>query len=511
MNSTTIDNKSRNKGFLGWIERVGNKMPHPVALFMYIIGFVLILSCIFGLMGLSAIHPTSGETIVVANLLSVNGLLLFMQNFVKNFQNFPVLGIVTVLGIATGVCDRTGFFSSAIKMSLANVKGNAVVFIIAFIGVLGNQAGDASFILVPAIAGAIFYGMGRHPLAGVFLGYAAVGGGYTTSVIPGGWDVILTPITIASAKGISPDFDMPLISGYYMLFVSAILVTITAGLVTIKVIEPMLGKYHAEGAGDSTDMTVTPQERAAVKKAGLAVLVVLVAVVVACIPQNSFLRNPETGSMVFGAPLMSSIQFFIIIMFLLSGFVYGISMGKIKSIYDANTVMVDSVKTLAPFIVLAVVIGQFLFLFDQSKLGQVLAIKGGEFLAALPVPTQVIVVLFLLLTALINLFIGSGSTKWLLMGPIFVPMLMQLNLHPAFSLAVYRLGDCATNHLTPLFAYFAILLTTAQKYDKKAGMGTLFSAMIPYSATFFIVYAVQIVVWMTFNLPMGVGGAIWMN
>lgn len=504
-----MNTAEKKKGFLGWIERVGNKMPHPLALFMYITGVVLALSLVLGLAGLSATHPSTGETIAVMNLISVDGLLLFMTNFVKNFQNFPVLGVVIVLGVATGICEKTGFFSSAIKMGLANVKGNAVVFIIAFIGVISNQAGDAAFILVPAIAGAIFYGLGRHPLAGVFLGYAAVGGGFSTSIIPGGWDLILTPVSIEAAQSILPGFDMTLLNGYYFLFVSAILVTIAAGFVTIKIIEPRLGEFKS-GNLEKEDMTVSDEERKAVKKAGLAVLIFLLILVAAAIPSNSFLRNPENGSLIFGAPLMRSLQFFIVVVFFLAGIVYAISMGKIKSIAQAADIMGQSVSTLSGFIVLAIVIGQFLFLFDKSNLAQVLAIRGGQFLSTLPVPTQVIIILYLLLTALVNLFIGSGSTKWLLMGPIFVPMLMQLNIHPAFAQAVYRLGDCSTNHLTPLFAYFAILLTTAQKYDKNAGMGTLFSAMIPYSLTFLAVYAVQIIVWMTLNLPLGIGGQIWM-
>ena len=255
----------KKSGFLAWIERVGNKMPHPFKMFMEITGFVLVCSLILGLMKVSAIHPATGETITVVNLISIDGLLLFTGNFVKNFQNFPVLGIVIILGVFTGICDRTGFFTTAIRMGLANVKGNAVVFIVAIIGVLGNQAGDASFILIPAITGAIFLGLGRHPLAGVFLGYASVGGGYTTSLIPGGWDVILTPITINAAQSMAPNFDMSLLSGYLMLFVSALLCATAATFVTVKVIEPMLGTYQPEGEID-VNTSVSPEEARAVKK-----------------------------------------------------------------------------------------------------------------------------------------------------------------------------------------------------------------------------------------------------
>ncbi|MGL5170846.1 AbgT family transporter [Edwardsiella tarda] len=497
-------------GFFSWIEQVGNRMPHPMALFLYIIAIVLALSLILSSLQVSALHPTSGETIAVVNLVSLQGLMLFATSFVENFQRFPVLGVVIILGIATGFCDRSGFFSAAIKMGLSGRKGNIAIYVIATISVLSNQAGDAAFILIPAIAGAIFYGIRRHPLAGVFLGYAAVGGGFSTALIPGGWDIILTPISIQSAASIRPDFDMPLLNGYFFLFVSALLVILSASIITIKVIEPMLGTYHFAEQGNA-EMSVSEEERRGVRKAGRNVLIFLIILVLSCIPQNSFLRNPNTHSLIFGAPLMQCLQFIIIIIFSIAGLSYAISVKKIKNISDAYTMMSESIASLAGFIALAVVIGQFLFLFDKSHLAQILAIKGGGFLAFLPIPSQIIVVCFLLLTALINLFIGSGGTKWLLMGPIFIPMLMQLNIHPAFTQAIYRLGDCSTNHLTPLFAYFAILLTTAQRYDKHTGMGTLFAAMLPYSLTFLGVFILQVIVWMTFDLPVGPGGVIWLS
>ena len=509
MGNNTADGIKK-KGMLAWIERIGNKMPHPVALFIYITIIVLVASFIFGMLGTSALHPSTGEVIQVRNLVSLDGLLLFILNFVNNLQTFPVLAIALILGIASGVCDRGGLFSTIIKMGLKNVKGNAVVFIIAFIGVLANEAGDAAFILIPPIVGAIFYGLGRHPLAGVFLGYATVGGGYSTSILPTAVDILLTPITISSAQNLVPDFDMSMLGGYYFLFVSGLLCALAASFITLKVIEPMLGTYKGSSV-EGEDSSVSPEEAKAAKKAGLAVLGFVVLLVAICIPQNSFLRNPENGSLLQNSPLMKGLQFFIICIFLIAGFIYAVSMGKVKSFSQAVDMMSDSVRTMAPFVVLAVIIGQFLFLFNQSNLAQIIAIRGGEFLAGLSVPTQIIILLFFLLSAFVNLFIGSGSTKWLLMAPIFVPMLMQLNVHPIFIQSVYRLGDCCTNHLTPLFAYFAILLTTTQKYDEKAGMGTLFSAMLPYAGAFILVYAIQILVWVTFNLPIGIGGQIWLS
>lgn len=511
MQDTLKKDKKSGGGFLGWIERVGNKMPHPLALFTYITLIVVVLSAIASFFDFSAVNPSTGEPIVVMNLISTEGLVLFMKEFVKNFQSFPVLGVVLIMAVATGVCEKTGFFSTAIKMSLSNVKGNAVVFIIAFIGVFANQAGDAAFVLIPTLAGAIFYGLGRNPLAGIFCGYASVGGGFATSIIPGGWDVTLTPITVAAAQTIQPEFDMTLLASYYALFISAFIVATISTIVTVKFIEPKLGEYKGkpEDLEDAQGFEVTKEQAKAAKSAGIAVLAYIAVLVAVCIPSNSFLRSPE-GSLIFGAPLMSCLQFFIVLLFFIPGVVYGIKVGKIKSVKDLNDILCASMATMTPFIVLAIVIGQFLALFSVSNLAQVLAVKGGELLNSLPLPPQVIILLFLVLVAFINIFIMSGSTKWMIFGPVFIPMLMQLNIHPAFTQFVYRLGDSVTNHLTPLNAFFIILLATIQKYDKKAGMGTIFSAMIPYTIGYFSVLAVLVVIWMTLGIPVGIGGPVWL-
>jgi len=273
MSDTTV---TRNTGLLGMIERVGNKMPHPVGLFFGIIVIVLFLSFVLSLMGVSAIHPHTKEVLPVKNMLSISALLDWAVNLQKNLQNFPVLSTVVILTAATGLCEQTGFFSVAIKSSLRNASGVGVMFVIAIVGACGNIAGDISFLIVPTIAASIFLGIGRNPLVGLFMGYATVGGGYGTNFIPGGWDVILTPITIQSAQLLDKSFDMNLVSGYYMMIVGTVVVAITATFVTIKFIEPKFGKYEGvpEGVDFSTE-EVTPEQQKSLKKAYLALFIFL--------------------------------------------------------------------------------------------------------------------------------------------------------------------------------------------------------------------------------------------
>lgn len=503
---------SKGSGFLGKIEYWGNKMPHPLLLFTYLLGLVFVLSFVMSKLGITTVHPSTGETIEVINMLSIAGLIDFMKNFVSNFQGFAVLGICLTIGVVTGLCDNTGLFTSAIRMSLGNVKGNIVVFVIAIIACLANQTSEAAFVLVPAIAGAIFYGMGRHPLAGVFLGYASACSGFSTSILPGSAEVFLTPLINESAHMMDPNYNMSILGSYFFLFVSAFVVAGVCTFVTVKIVEPRLGAYHpsetlAGGEGGSVELTAI--QKSATKKAGISVLIYLLIVIAVCIPKTSFLRG-ETGSLIDGAPLMDCLVFLLLLLFFIPGVVYGKATGQIKKAADAANFLYDGVKPFAPFIVNAMIIAQFLKIFDKSNIGKVIAINGGQWLKTLPLPSWMIAIAFLLLIALINLMIASVTTKYLIFGPIFIPMMMQIGMNPAFTIAVYRLGDCVTNNLTPMMPAFIILLGTCQKYEKKCGMGTIFSNMLPYTIGLFLVFVVQIVLWIVLNLPVGVGTGVWL-
>jgi len=501
----------RNKGILASIERVGNKMPHPIALFLGIIIIVLVLSFILSLLGVSAVHPHTKAVLPVKNLLSVSALLDWGGNLSRNLQNFPVLASVLILAACTGVCEQTGFFSTMIKSSLRNASGNAVIFTIALVGSCGNIAGDVSFLIVSSLSATIFYGIGRNPLVGLFLGYAAVGGGYGTNLIPGGWDVILTPVTVQAAQLIDPTFDMNLVSGYYMMVVGTFVAATTATIVTIKFIEPKFGPYKGTPEGlDAKDSEVTPLQTKALKRSLIVLSAYLLFIVVMCIPQNSFLRSP-TGSLTVNSPLMKTMYAHLVLAFLLPGLTFGITTGKIKNIKSLSDILTKSIINIAPFIVIAIIVSQFLFLFAQSNLGTVLAIQGGEALKAMAVPVLVIVIAFFLLEGIADLFIVSGSSRYLIFGPVFVPMLMQLGIHPAFVQMLHRTGGSICNHLTPLNSFFPVLYGLAQKYDKNIGIGTIFSTMIPYTIGYTIAYLAMIIIWMTFGLPTGFDTPIFLG
>ena len=510
MAETTLRKK---KTFLDRVEIIGNKMPHPFTLFLCITGIVIIVSCICSLAGVTAVHPATGEVITVKNYLSVNGFVSLLVNLVPNFRSMSLMFSVLSLSMASGICSKTGFFSAAIKTGLSKSKnGVALVILVAFIGVLANAAGDAAYYFVPPIAALMFYGAGRHPLAGLFCGYAAVGCGFSTDLIPGSFDPLLVPPTVKAAQMLDPDFSMQYLSGQYALWVSSILVIAVITLVTVFIIEPRLGKYTGTPDSSISDINadVTDEERKAVKKAGLSVLIYVVLLFVACIPSNSFLRSSE-GSLLFDSPLMDGLLTFILLLFVIPGVVYGISIGKIKHLNDVIKMLEESVSEMAGFVVILFATGQFMSVFSDTNLGTVLAINGGNFIKSLSLGNAVIVVAFIILVSIVNIFIGSGSTKWLLLAPIFVPMLMQLGIHPAFTQFAYRLGDCATNNLSPLTANIIVLFTYCKKYDKNAGMGVILSNMLPYSVFILIVQCIFAALWMLSGLNVGINGPCLMG
>jgi aminobenzoyl-glutamate transport protein len=397
-------------------------------------------------------------------------------------------------------------------MGLKNAKGSLIVFIIALIGCFSNQAGDVAFIIVPTIAAAIFIGLGRNPLAGILCGYASVGCGYGTEILPAFLSSVLTPVSVTAAQTVDPSFTMSPLSGYFTLVTSAVLVSIAVTFVTVKIVEPKFGKYDPANADESVELTVveelTPQQRKSTKLAGLSLLIYILLIAVLCIPKNSFFRG-EDGGLLTGSPLMNSVIGLLVLMFLIPGATYGILTKQITGIKDAAEIMYESVKSIAPFIVMAIIIGQFLALFTVSNLGTIIAIGGGELLKATGLPIQIVLVLFIILTMIVDVFMMSGSTKYLIFGPVFVPMFMQLNIHPALTQAAYRIGDCITNSLTPLNAAFLICVTMCQKYDKKFGFGNFFAAMISYSIAVFVVLVVMLVLWTFTGLPTGPTGGIW--
>lgn len=477
-------------------------------MFVWLAFIAMGVSFLASLIGLSATHPLTGEEVKAVNLLSKAGIQKMLMMAVKNFAGFPPLGLVLVCILGVGLAEKTGLFSALLRKTLGNVKGSYVVVIVIFSSIMANAAGDTGFIVMPPIAAMLFATVGMNPLVGMMAAYAGVAGGFSANLVVNMLDVLVVGFTQSAAQLLDPEFTVNPAANWYFLIVSTFLLTGVAAWVTLKIVAPRMGKGDFE-VEDIEE--VPPQEVKALKAAGIALLIYLVICLALAIPQNGLLRDPETKSLIeYTSPLMSGLVPLITLLFFIPGYVFGKVSGKIKSDKDVVSMLGEAMSEMGPYIVLSFVIAQFINYFNWSNLGLIMAIKGADFLKSMDAPGPVLLIAFIIISSIINIFVGSASAKWAILSPIFVPMFMLLGFHPALTQMAYRIGDSITNVVTPLLPYFAILVAFAKKYDKNVGMGTLIANMLPYTIAYFIIWSILIIIWYIVGLPLGPGSPIFM-
>lgn len=493
--------------FFNSIERAGNKLPHPFILFLWLCLIVAVFSWFLASFGGTGVNPKTGAEVAVKSLISGEGAVFALTSIATNFINFPPLGIILVIMLAIGIADKTGLIAAFMQVSVIKAPRYLTTFMIFFVGMCSHVASDAAYIILIPLSAIIFQAMGRNPLVGAVTGYVAVGAGYDASILITPTDIILSGITTSAAHTIDPQAYISPLDNYYFVAASALLLSLTGAFIIERIVEPMAGKY----TGDVELKLTEPDalEVKGLKRAGWATLIMIALVVAAVWPAGSPLRNEEGG--LVPSPLLNSAVALFGIYFVVIGCIYGTTTGKIKTARDAVGYMSESVKELAPTLVLFFAISQFLAWFKWTNLGEWIAIGGSHLLDSSGFGGTPLLVAFIGLAAVMNVFITSGSAQWSLMAPIFIPMLMLVGFEPALVQASYRIADSATNIISPMSPYFAVCLAYLQRYQKDAGIGTLASMTIPVAMGFLIIWTLFLVLWMMMGWPIAPGVGLYMN
>ncbi|HCK98659.1 MAG TPA: aminobenzoyl-glutamate transporter [Candidatus Marinimicrobia bacterium] len=491
---------------LDGIEIIGNKLPHPATLFAILAVATLILSYIIQRSGLVAIHPGTGAKITVINLLSADGFRFIFSSATDNFVNFPPLGIVIVAMIGVGVAEGSGLISALLRHMVTAAPKRFVTASVVAAGILSHLASSAGYVILIPLGALVFAAFKRHPLAGLAAAFCGVSAGFGANFLIGTVDPILAGLSESAANIIDPAMKLSPAINIYFMITSAFMVTIVGTWVTEKFVEPRLGEY--KGILEDFDK-IEPKERVGLIWAGVAILITIAIFLLLTLPHNAILRDPVTHSLIT-SPFMSGLITAILIFFFIPGLVYGIAVGTIKNDKDMVKHMNNSMKGLSGYIVLVFFAAQFVYYFKKSNIGVMLAIKGAEMLKSIGFTGIGLLIAFVVVSAFINLFMGSASAKWAIMAPIFVPMFMLLGYHPALTQVAFRIGDSVTNVITPMMSYFALIVAFAQKYDEKAGIGTIVATMLPYTMSLSIAWIILLAIWMLLGLPIGVGAPMYL-
>jgi len=512
---------AQQRGILGWIERTGNRLPDPVFLFFWLIGGLVVISIIASLLGWSAAHPTeidpetgAAQVIAAKSLLAADNIQKLWVEMPKTFTHFHPLGYVLVVMLGAGVAERAGLFGTAMRAGVRDAPKALLTPIIVAVGMMGNLAADAAYVVLIPLAGIIFHAAGRHPIAGIAAAFAGVSGGFSANLLPGQLDALLFGITEAAVETVFGDFTANIAGNWYFIAVMFAVFLPVIWYVTDKIIEPRLGTWDPARAGrpsddEPSDRPLTDGERRGLRNAGFAVLAVVGLWLVFTFGPGTPLINEDATPEARLTPLYQSLVGGFFLLFLLAAWAYGRAAGTIGNHRDLVKMMSGSMEDLAYYLVLAFAAAHFVAMFTWSNLGLIMAVEGADALRSSGLPAWALLAGIIVLTGMLNLFVGSASAKWALLAPVMVPMLMLLGITPEMSTAAYRVGDGATNIITPLMVYFPLILIFCQRWQKDFGLGSLAATMLPYSVGLLVVGVALTIGWVVLDLPLGPGAQVF--
>ncbi len=551
---------------LGTIEKVGNKVPSPVMMFLYLIIGVIVLSFVLDLAGVkvtediivpapelvepyglaggttgSQLLPVSYDeaqgyqltdydpnadysvqtvTVSIRSLISVEGIRFIFTSFVSNFAGFNVVAVIFVSMIGIGVAEHAGFMDALIRKLVAAAPGSALTFAIILVGGLSSVATDAGYLILIPLAAAAFLSVKRHPLLGLAAAYAGVSAAFAVNILIAPLDALLTEMTNEAIAIFDPAQSITITANLYFSIASTILMAIVMTVIAEKVTAKQLGEYDpsqaqpvdADGDADPAIAAKPPLDPAAESKgmrwAIYALVGMLLVVVALTLPSGAPLRDPIDGAIIGNTPFMDSLIFIITLLFLVMGIGYGYGAGTFKSSDDVISGVTKAFAGLAGLIFMLLMISQFIAVFNWSNMPNVIAGKLANWLGTAGFSEIPLLIGFILIISLLDIIMPGSLPKWAIFAPIFVPLFMQLGVAPQTVLAAYRVGDSPMNVITPLMVYLPFILVIGQKYVKDTGIGTIISLMIPYTLVVMVVWILFFVAWFAFDIPLGPGYSV---
>jgi aminobenzoyl-glutamate transport protein len=507
--------KTTMQKFLDTVEKVGNMVPHPVVIFLILIGIVIVLSAVLSLFGAAVTferinaetHQVETASTAIRSLLNIDGIRFMYSSLIPNFMGFTAVGLMIVAMIGAGVAEESGLVTALIRKLVIVSPGWALTYILSFVGIIASIAADAGYLVLIPLAGIAYLAVGRHPLAGLALGFAAVAGAFTVNMLIKPLDAVLVEFTNDAAHLVDPNRSIGLASNVWFSFASVLFLTVVIAFITDKVVAPRLGTYNpalaAEGTTTEQGATLSEQESRGLRFAGLGLLALIAVFCLLTLPAGAPLRNPATDELIGNSPFMNGLIALIMLMFLTTGWTYGIGAGTLKTLPEVIAAIEKSIKNLGGTIFLFFVLSQFVAYFTYTNMGTVMALSLSGVLQSANIGALPLLLGFIVVVAIIDLLLTGAIAKWAIFAPVFVPLLMKLGVEPEAVLAAYRVGDSPMNAITPLNAYFALVVGFAQKYDRSAGVGTIVSLMLPYVVWIFVLWTALFAVWKMLGLPWG--------
>lgn len=504
----TATRRSTMDRVLDFVERNGNRVPHPAVIFLIMIGIVILASVIFAGVGVTVetIDPVTDQVVrtpvEIRSLLTADGIRFLLTSWVPNFMAFSATGMILVAMLGVGVAEQAGLVNALIRKIVLTAPRRLITFIIVLMGGLSSIAADAGYVVLIPLGAIAFLSLGRHPLAGIAAAFAGVSAIFAVNILITPLDGVLTEITNDAIHLLEPTKSLDLMATFFFSSVSLILFSALCAWVTERFVEPHLGAYTGDVEVVPAE-ELKPEEQRGLRNAGIALLLFTAFVLLLTVPSWGPLRNPETGEVFGSSPFMDGLIVLIALLFLAVGWAYGKAVGTVKNASDAIGMIDKAFSGMGPLIFLFLVIAQFLAFFNYTNIATILAVNLAEWLVHLNLGSITLLIGFTLAIMLLDFIMPGAIPKWAIFAPIFVPLFMQLGTAPETVLAAYRVGDSPINVITPLMGYFPLVVIYCQQYQKEAGVGTVVALMLPYTIALVLTWIPFLVAWYALGIPFG--------
>ena len=487
MSDPTVPRRS----FTSWVESIGHRIPDPVLLFVGMYGLTFVAACLLG--GHTFETPGSAGSVVTQVIKPVyqgeHIRWIFNHALVQNWLAFGggVLGVILVVTIAIGVAEHAGLLGALIKKAGRHVPLRWMPLLLVFMGIMSSLAAAA---------------------------FAGVSAGFSANLIPATPPDVIVGMNariFAEAQGV-PFTDaagQPLNAAtmnYFFMVASTVLLSLVGAWVTRRYVIPKLSRQSFTVPADLNlgEFELTAGERRGLRLTiGGALLGILLVAFFALGP----LRPYQDAQGVRVLPFLNNIILMISLFFVVVGMTFGFASGRFKRLGDVVSAMTKQMNTAGYVLVLTFFSYNFLALLSYSGLGAFITYLGAKGLLGLGVAEYPVLLLvgFVLTTATINLFVGGLNSKWLLLGPIFVPLLYQVNaqMTPDLVAAAYRVADSSTNIITPMMSYAGIVLAFMRRYRADLSLGDMLLMMMPYSICFLVTWTLLLLGFFQLGLPLG--------
>ncbi len=478
------------------------RLPHPATMFFLLTLAVIILSWILDAYGMHVRHPQTGEVIYVQSLLNPESVRWLLRHVISNFTGFAPLGMVMVTMFGIGVAQHSGFLDACIRYGArGKMNRSMIVMAVILLGVLSNVVGDAGYIVLMPVAATLFQSVGLHPVGGIIVAYVSVACGYSANFLLSTLDPLLSVKTLEAVDSMNlSQGNVGPFGNYYFLLVSAVMLVVLIYYITRRSLLPSLKVYEGE-IRFSGYKKLSRKERRAVFNALLLGLLYILLILGGTFSSWGILRSVNGG--LVNSPFLEGFLFLFSLGIGLMGMVYGFVSGNYRTDSDVIDGFTQPMRLLSIYFVIVFFAAQMFACFEYSQLDKCIAIAGANMLSTIQNGKLGTLMLFILFTALINILMVSATAKWNFMAFIFIPMFADMGISPDWVQCAFRIGDSATNALTPFMFYLPLALAFMRQYDKRATYASLLFYSWKFTFYVFVAWSILFMFWYLLDLPLG--------